>query len=312
MKLPVLKFRSVWYLFSALMIGASVVFLAFWGLKQGVDFTGGSLILVRFDQTRPTIVELQRTLDEAGLQLGSVVIQPVGEQEAQFRLKTINEEQHETFLRVLGERHGQVSEQRFVSVGPVIGEELRRKSIQGMGITLLAILLYVAYAFRKVSAPVQSWKYGVVTIITAFHDVIVPLGVFAFLGWWRGTEIGTPFIAAILTILGYSITDTIVVMDRIRENLQKHTGTFEQIVERSVQQTFLRSFNTSMTTLLTLFAIYFFGGESLHEFTLTLIIGIAIGTYSSIFIASPLLVTWEQLVRKRKTASVTPVARTVV
>ena len=147
--------------------------------------------------------------------------------------------------------------------------------------------------------PVKSWKYGLVTIFTAFHDVIVPVGVFAFLGHFYGVEIGTAFIAAILTILGYSITDTIVVMDRIRENLQKLSGTFEDIVSKSVRQTYFRSFSTSMTTLLVLLAIHFFGGETLRDFTLALIIGITVGTYSSIFIASPLLVTWDRLSRKK-------------
>ena len=158
----------------------------------------------------------------------------------------------------------------------------------------------MAYAFRKVSAPVQSWKYGLITILAAFHDVLIPVGVFAALGQFYGTEIGTPFIAALLTILGYSITDTIVVMDRIRENLQKQSAKFSEIVQISVEQTFLRSFNTSVTTLLALVAIFLFGGETLKEFTLTLIIGISVGTYSSIFLASPLLVTMERMKAKRK------------
>jgi preprotein translocase subunit SecF len=182
-----------------------------------------------------------------------------------------------------------------------VGEELRKKSFQGLVVVLLAILAYVAYTFRKVSAPVQSWKYGLVTIFTAFHDVIVPLGVFAWLGHRYDVEVGTSFIAAILTILGYSITDTVVVLDRIRENLPKSDGTFAEIVERSVHQTFLRSINTSFTTLVTLAAVHFFGGSSLHDFTLTLMIGIGVGTYSSIFIASPLLVTWHKW-SQRKTA----------
>ena len=180
-----------------------------------------------------------------------------------------------------------------------MGEELRQKSIRGLVIVLLAIMAYVAYVFRKVSAPVQSWKYGLITIFTAFHDVIVPLGVFSALGHFKGIEVGSAFIAAILTILGYSITDTIVVMDRIRENLQKRQGAFSDIVEASVEQTYLRSLNTSLATLLTLAAIFFFGGATLHDFTLTLIIGIAVGTYSSIFIASPLLVSWDIWSKKR-------------
>jgi preprotein translocase subunit SecF len=192
------------------------------------------------------------------------------------------------------------TELRFDAIGPVLGEELRKKSLEGLLVIFLAILAYVAYAFRKVSFPIKAWKYGVVTLIAAFHDVIVPLGVFSVLGHFYGVEIGTPFIAAILTIMGYSITDTIVVMDRVRENLQKTTGTFASVVDLSIRQTALRSFNTSIATLLTLFAIFLFGGSSLHDFTLALIIGIAVGTYSSIFIASPLLVTWDTWARGKK------------
>jgi len=300
MKLHVTKLRWVWYVLSGIMVGGSIFCLAFWGLRQGIDFTGGSLMALRFGQ-RPTPVAMQQTLDGANLDLGSVVIQPVADTDMQIRLKHLDEEQHQQLSQAIQKAYPGTTELRFDAIGPVVGQELRQKAIQGLFIALLAILLYVAIVFRKVSAPVKSWKYGVVTIFTAFHDVIVPVGVFCILGHFYGWEIGTNFIAAILTILGYSITDTIVVLDRVRENLQKRTGSFEDIVEASVHQTFLRSFNTSVATLLTLTAIYLFGGTSLREFTLTLIIGIAVGTYSSIFIASPLLVSWEKWSRKRKT-----------
>lgn len=299
MLLHVVKLRRLWYVVSGVTIGLSIAFLAMWGLKQGIDFTGGTLMAVRFE-TRPSSADVQRVLDTSGVELGSVVIQPVADTDMQFRLKPLNEEQHASVLAALKKTYPAVSELRFDAIGPVVGEELRRKSIEGLVITLLAILIYVAYVFRKVSAPVQSWKYGLVTIFTAFHDIIVPMGVFAWLGHMHDVEVGTSFIAAILTILGYSITDTIVVLDRVRENLPKLSGSFADIVEASVHQTFLRSFNTSLTTLLTLTAVYLFGGSSLHDFTLTLIIGIAVGTYSSIFIASPLLVSWQLWVQKRR------------
>jgi preprotein translocase subunit SecF len=256
---------------------------------------------VRFVE-RPSSTDVQRVLDQSGVELGSVVIQPVAETDMQFRLKPLTEEEHAKVFGALSNAYPTVSELRFDAIGPVVGEELRRKSFQGLAIVLIAIMAYVAYVFRKVSAPVQSWKYGLVTILTAFHDVIVPLGVFAWLGHYYDVEVGTSFIAAILTILGYSITDTVVVLDRIRENLPKHAGSFGEIVEVSVHQTFMRSINTSFTTLLTLGAVHFFGGSTLHEFTLTLMIGIAVGTYSSIFIASPLLVSWHLWTQKQKRA----------
>jgi preprotein translocase subunit SecF len=299
MKLNVVKLRFAWFLISGLTIGLSVVALAMWGLREGIEFTGGSLLALRFEH-RPSAAELQSALDASKIELGSVVIQPVGDTDVQVRLKNLDEDQHQQVTKTVKEKFADATELRFDAIGPVIGEELRNKSVQGLVIALAAIMLYVAYVFRKVSVPVQSWKYGLVTIFTAFHDVIIPLGVFAYLGHYYHMEIGSAFVAAILTILGYSITDTIVVMDRIRENLQKHSGSFEEIVERSVHQTFLRSFNTSATTLLTLIAIFLFGGSTLHEFTLTLIIGIAVGTYSSIFVASPLLVSWNNWVHRKK------------
>ncbi len=299
MKLNVIKLRHVWYAVSAVTIGLSILFLSMWGLKQGIDFTGGTLMAVRFTE-RPSSTDVQRVLDQSGVELGSAVIQPVAETDMQFRLKPLTEEEHTKVFAALSAAYPSVSELRFDAIGPVVGEELRRKSIEGLAIVLLAILVYVAYVFRKVSAPVQSWKYGLVTIFTAFHDIIVPMGVFAWLGHRYDVEVGTSFIAAILTILGYSITDTIVVLDRVRENLPKVGGSFAEIVETSVHQTFLRSVNTSFATLLTLGAVHFFGGSTLHEFTLTLMIGIAVGTYSSIFIASPLLVSWHMWTQKQR------------
>ncbi len=300
MTFNVVKLRWIWYSLSAVMIIGSLFGLVVFGLRQGIEFTGGSLMAVRFEGARPSSEELSRLVAQDLSDIGSVIVQPVGDTDAQLRLKPVTEDQHQALLTAIRNTYGTTTELRFDAIGPVVGEELRTKSIRGLIIVLVAILAYVAYTFRKVSAPVQSWKYGMVTIFAAFHDIIVPVGVFAFLGHFYGIEIGTSFIAAILTILGYSITDTIVVMDRIRENLQRMGGAFEDIVAASVRQTFLRSFNTSATTLLTLTAVHFFGGESLRDFTLTLMIGIGVGTYSSIFIASPLLVTWEKLRRKAK------------
>lgn len=299
MKSYIVKHRYVWYALSAVMILASAISLGAYGLKQGIDFTGGSILAVRFEQ-RPSIADTDAALREAVKDLGAVVIQPAGDSDIQIRTKTLTEDEHTAVTAKLSQSFGTSTELRFDAIGPVIGKELRDKSLQGLAVTLVLILAYVAWAFRKVSGRVKSWQYGLVTIAAAFHDIIVPLGVFAALGHFRGDEVGTPFVAALLTILGYSITDTIVVLDRVRENLQKSEGTFAEIVEASIQQTMLRSFNTSVTTLLTLVAIYLFGGATLHDFTLTLIIGITVGTYSSIFVAAPLLVTLDKWAARKK------------
>ncbi|MCR4256124.1 MAG: protein translocase subunit SecF [Candidatus Uhrbacteria bacterium] len=299
MKFSVIKLRPLWYAFSGVLLAASLFAVASYGLKQGIEFTGGSLMAVRFEQ-RPSVAEAGATVTNAVPDLGAIIVQPAGESDMQFRLKALSEDEHQAVLIALRETHGEITELRFDAIGPVIGVELRRKSMQGLLVVALAIMAYVAWAFRRVSAPVPSWQYGAVTLLAALHDVIVPVGVFAALGHFYGVEIGTAFISAILTILGYSITDTIVVLDRIRENLLKTDLSFPELVDKAVRSTFLRSFNTSVTTLLALVAILLFGGSSLREFTLTLIIGIAVGTYSSIFIASPLLVSFEKWQRKRK------------
>lgn len=291
----IVKLRHVWYAFSGVLIIASIFATATFGLKQGIDFTGGSLMTLRFEK-RPTPLEVEQSISK--LDLGSVVIQPVGDNEMNVRTKTLDEKGHADLLAAVGS-FGKVEELRYDSIGPSIGAELRDKSWKALLIVFVAILAYIAYTFRKVSAPVQSWKYGLITVFTAFHDVIVPIGLFAILGKYANVEVGTPFIAAILTIMGYSINDTIVVLDRIRENLHRMGGDFEHIVSTSLTQTYLRSFNTSMTTLFSLVAVYFFGGESIRDFSLALIVGIVTGTYSSIFIASPLLVTWHRFGRKR-------------
>lgn len=295
--MKIIKLRPLWYLLSGTLVGGSIVLLATFGLKQGIDFTGGSLLSVRFDQ-RPTPVDMQKSL--APLNLGAMTIQPVGDSDMNLRTKTLEEDAHLKILETLRASFSTTTELQYNAIGPAIGVELRQKSASALVIVFLAILAFIAWSFRRVSAPVQSWKYGMIVITTAFHDVAIPVGLFAILGKYYNVEIGTPFIAAILTIMGYSINDTIVVLDRVRENLQKTSGTFEEIVERSVKQTMLRSFNTSMTTTLALLAVYFFGGESIRDFALALIVGILTGTYSSIFIASPLLVTWQRWSSRRR------------
>lgn len=294
----IIKYRWLWYIISTVLIGGSILALAIFGLKQGIDFSGGALMVVRFEGARPSPLEVEPVL--AALQLGGIVVQPVGDTDMSFRTKSIDEEVHQKFLAALREKYGGITELRFDSIGPVIGEELRSKSIIALVMVFIAIMIYIGYTFRKVSVPVVSWKYGAITAFTAFHDVMVPVGVFAILGKVHGLEIGTSFVAAILTVMGFSIHDTIVVLDRVRENLQRTSGIFEDIVNTSLNQTIVRSLNTTFSTLLALIAVYLFGGDSVRDFSLALIIGIAVGAYSSIFISAPLLVTWQKFDAKRK------------
>ncbi|MCH8049244.1 protein translocase subunit SecF [Patescibacteria group bacterium] len=295
-KFDVIKLSKVWLGISAVIITAAIASIIVFGLNFGIDFTGGSLLEVQTSQ-EATLDDVRDIVTSVGY---DAIVQESDEHRFLIRTETLTPEEHDQILSAMDDRFESVEEFRFESVGPVIGEELKRKSVLAVILLLVLIVLYVAWAFRKVSKPVASWKYGVLTVIAALHDVLIPLGAFAILGHFIGYQVDTAFVAAILTILGYSINDTIVVFDRTRENLTnlRHSDTtFADIVNRSVVQSFGRSINTSLTTLLVLFAIFFFGGETTQQFILALIIGIVSGAYSSLFIASPLLVMWQKKIR---------------
>ncbi len=292
MKLPIIKNRSVWFTVSGALIVASLAILLLMPPKFGIDFTGGSLMELEF-ANRPSTVQVSDVV--TSLQLGNSVAQTEGDKQMLVRLTTLDEPTHQKVLSAFKEKFGDVTEHRFESVGPTVGNELRAKALYSIGLVLLGIALYIAYAFRKVSRPVASWKYGLVTLIVGIlHDVLLPLAAFALLARFAHAEVDSAFVAAILTVLGFSVHDTIVVFDRIRENLLRSGGNFEEIVERSVNETISRSINTSLTATLPLISIYFLGGASLHAFAFTLIIGLAAGTYSSIFLASPMLVAMQK------------------
>lgn len=289
---------KLWLAVSGLLMAASIVFLAMWGLRLGIDFTGGSLLEVSFKQDRPSVVEIESKLQD--LDLNSLTVSPVGDHDVALRFQETSEETHQAVVSRLKDlaaskaKEGNFEEARFEAVGPSIGEELQRKAITITIIVLLTISLYIAWAFRKVSRPVSSWKYGIATIVSLVHDVLIVLGAFALLGHFHGVEVNTSFVAAVLTVLGFSVHDTIVVFDRIRENLPRSNDTFAGTVNTSLNQTITRSINTSLTVLLVLLAIVILGGASIYYFALALLIGIFFGTYSSIFLASPLLVAWHQ------------------
>ena len=203
-------------------MGASFLALLVWGLKPGIDFTGGSLLEVEYKAARPAIDQLQKAVNELGL--GNVMLQPTGEKDLIVRLKDVNPEEHSKLLNALAISGNQPEEKRFDSIGPVIGKELRQKSWIAIGLVALMIILYISWAFRKVSRPVSSWKYGVAAVIALIHDVIIPSGLFAVLGHFKGIEVDVLFITALLTILGFSVHDTIVVFDHIRENLKRQVA----------------------------------------------------------------------------------------
>ncbi len=295
----VVKYRKIFYALSIILIGVSVYALATFGLHLGIDFKGGSLVEVDYAVAPNT--ELIKS-DIGSLNIGDFSVRPSGETGVLIRMKDLTAEERKLVIEKLTTKEGGTLK-RFDSVGPVLGAELQKKSLWSIFWVLFAIVVFITFAFRHVSKPVASWKYGIVAIIALFHDVIIPAGVFAFLGHFKGVEVDALFVTAILVVLGFSIHDTIVVFDRTRENLRKHgegkgKKEFEEIVGQSLSETFVRSINTSLTTLFALIVLFYVGPTETKNFVFALMIGIVAGTYSSIFIGSPLLVTLEKWQKK--------------
>lgn len=299
MKYDIIGKRKIFYIFSGITIALSLVALALWGLKLGIDFTGGSLWEFRFKN------EIDKSKIEKTLRpeiQGELLVQKSSEGIFSIRTKEINETEHQTLTAILKTVSPEFEELRFETIGPTVGKTLRSKSLQAIVMVILGISIYVTYAFRQASLPVASWKYGLATIFTLFHDVIIPLGVFAWLGEFKGVEVDVNFVTAILVVMGFSVHDTIVVFDRIREKIRtSNTKNFVELVNLGLNETLVRSFNTSLTAILALVAIYFWGSYTLHYFILTMLIGIGVGVYSSIAVASPMIVEfwlWQQKGKK--------------
>lgn len=300
----------------------SIAAIFFWGIRFGIDFTGGSIMEVQYaakdtkiiageilkgsasttqsetlSSLRPTIEEIKFVLAPVSTSTTEVIVQPTGESGYIIRSKHLSESDRIKVIAALSIDGGwTVSEKRFNTIGPTVGEELRNKAWAAIFAVMLAIVIFIAFVFRKVSRPVPSWQYGIITLIALIHDVLIPTGVLAILGRFTGDEADMLFVTALLTVLGFSVHDTIVVFDRVRENLKLRIyDNFPETVGRSLAQTFVRSINTSLTVVLVLTALLILGPGSVHLFSLMLLVGIIAGTYSSIFLASPLLVIAEKM-----------------
>ncbi len=290
------------YIFSGTLTVLSVIALFTWGLKYGIDFTGGTLMEVKFKNV-PVNAEIEDTL--RNLNLKSLTLQSTGNSSVLIRYASEparnaspsdaggDDKTNQAVLKTLTEKYPDSQNLRTDYANASVSSELKTKSLMAIFWAIVGIMAYVAWAFRRVSRPVASWKYGAGAVIALVHDVLITVGVFSVLGHFWGVEVGVPFVAALLTILGFSVHDTIVVYDRTRENLQRSSSKdqFPEIVNRSLNETLVRSINTSLTVIITLLAIYIFGGESIKYFSLALLVGVTFGTYSSIFVASALLVT---------------------
>lgn len=282
----IIKNRKIFVTISAILVSLSIISLIVFGLKLGIDFKGGSFLEVEYTTARPT----QGVIEEAikSLDLGGTVIQPMGDLGYSIKSRDITEEERASIMEALGDG---VVEKSFTSIGPSVGAELVRKSIISFILVVFGIILWIAYSFRKVSKPVSSWKYGFIAIIALIHDVIIPVGIFTVISHFYGFEVDTLFVVAIMTILGLSVSDTIVVFDRIRENIRIGSiKIFEETVGRSISQVYTRSIATTSTVLIVLISLIFFGPVSTKMFAIMLAAGMFFGTYSSLFLASPLLV----------------------
>ncbi len=290
----IVSHRNLFFGLSGLVVAIALGFLVAFGLQYGTDFTGGTLAQVTYPGDRPAPESVHEALDAAGLTGYS--LREAGDNGYILRAGNLTPEIRASLSELLsgGDAYrGEISQ--LTEVGPTIGAELRNKSFFAIGTVLLCILLFIAFAFRKVSEPISSWIYGLIALVTLVFDVIVPVGFFALLGHLDGSQVDTLFVTAVLTILGFSVHDTIVVFDRVRENLRVNhekgrREPFAETAGRSLGQTFVRSLNTSLTVLITLLILFFVGPASTQDFALTLLVGIIAGTYSSIFLATPLLV----------------------
>lgn len=290
--MKIIQKRKYAYIFSIAVTTLSMVALAVWGLKFGIDFKGGTLMEVQFMvEPAPESKQVLEALEPIGLQ--SLTVQPTDNNAILLRYLSSDENANDQVIEKLKGIDQDVKQLRTNFIGGSVSGQMKKNAIMGVILASVGIALYIAWAFRRVAYPVTSWEYGIGAVIALGHDILVTIGAFAVLGHFYGIEVGVPFIAALLTILGYSVNDTIVVYDRVRENLLREHGKvdFEETVNRSLNQTLGRSVNTSMTVIITLIAITLFGGESIRYFSLAILIGVGFGTYSSIYVASALLVT---------------------
>jgi len=291
--------RKIYYLISLVFIIPGMLSILVFGLKLSSDFTGGSRMSILFkDNVDKEQVEfINSTLGNQNIKV--ISIEP-SEKLAIVRTPPIDERKNQEFLKKLKEKYEGATQEEFSTIGPVIGRETTQNAVKAVVLAAFLVVVYITFVFRKVPKPASSIRFGISTIIALIHDVFVVVGFFAILGYLWSVEIDALFVTALLTIIGFSVHDTIIVFDRIRENLGKNVNeSFSEVVNDSILQTITRSLNTSITVLLVLFTLLLFGGETIRWFVVALLIGIITGTYSSIFTASPILVDWHNWSLKR-------------
>lgn len=288
--MKLLKYKWWYFGFSLLVILPGLFSIIFWGLRLSIDFTGGSVLVLKF-------IDNQESKSQDSL---FATAQTADNITYTFRSHQITNEDKEKLKTDLSQKYGKIEEKSFETVGPVVGKELTQKAFLAVMVASLAIVAYIAWSFRHVPKTYSAWKFGASAVAALLHDVLLVVGLFSLLGHFYHVEIDSLFITAMLTVIGFSVHDTIVVFDRIRENLNKFPNLpFEELADFSLSETLVRSLNTSLTVIITLVALLLFGGESIRWFVVALLVGIVSGTYSSIFNATPLLVMWETSLKRR-------------
>lgn len=309
----IIKYKWIFLTISAVLVFGSIFLVVTKGIKRGIDFTGGTDVVITYNgytsnsDGKIDLDFIKNNIVNSGFRVKDVALKNMNaDGSANVEIKLVGDlpgDKRAEFENAWSFNHDEHYAANQISetvIGPSIGKELENKAIWSIILVTAVIILFVAFSFRHVSKPVSSWKYGLLTVATLVHDVAIPTGLYAILGETHGAEVDSLFVIALLTIMGISISDTIVVFDRIRENLKnrKSNERFDEVVGHSLSQTLLRSFNTSFAVVIVLIALFYFGPAATHSFSLTLIVGMIVGTYSSIFVASPLLVLVEKWGRK--------------
>jgi len=290
--------KKIWLGISIVLLIIAIAAISLWGLNFGIDFKGGTLIELSFN-SKIEGTQIKNVLSGIG-SLSNIIVQKTGDNSVLIKTAPLTKEQVEEIKSSLTEKIGENREIQLETVGPTIGKDTTKKAIYAVILASIAIIIYIAWAFRTVPKPANSWRFGVCAIIALIHDIVIVIGAYAIFGHFFGYEVDSLFITALLTVMGFSVHDTIVVFDRIRENLRLYPSkTFDKNINDSVEQTFVRSLNTSLTLVIVLLALLVMGGSSIRPFIATLLVGVSIGTYSSIFNASIILSIWQNSAQKK-------------
>lgn len=290
--------KKWWFIISGIIIIPGIISLMTWGLPLGIDFKGGSLIEFSINKSNVTTEEIKQALNEQNL--SDLIIQKTANNQFLIRTTQLDNQQVNNIKTQIDQKVGESKEIRLETVGPTVSKDLASKAIWGVILASIGIVCYIAYAFRRIPKPANSWRFGISAVVALLHDILLVIGVYSILGHFFGYEVDVLFITALLTVIGFSVHDTIVVFDRVRENLKKFPSRdFESTANISIIQTLARSLNTSLTVMIVLLSLSLIGGSSIRHFTITLLVGITTGTYSSIFNATPILVIWQNFINHK-------------